>query len=312
MNRHNTLSNAFTLLEVVFAIVILGIVASISSQMIVQVYQSYIMQKSVHNASIKTELAINQLANRLTYRIDRSMLARKLNQTGLTSNDVYPAAEVPISEVNNYPILEWIGYDGDSLEAPETPAWSGYCDLGRSSFASLITPGSDVSDLSKFTYYGNSRAVVFTGLPAYRMNPTPASGYYKAQCMYQQNGCIFPVSSSGTDTLTFTTGKGDRVANDMRYTEFYRLAASAFAVVPTNPHAINNVNVWDLELHYGYQPWNGDNYLTNANNRATLLRNVSVFRFGKEANSIRIKLCVVEPTAIGDQISICKEKAVIR
>ena len=310
MNRLNTIRSAFTLLEVVFAIVILGIVASISSQMIVQVYQSYIMQKTVHNASIKTELAINQLANRLTYRINRSMLARRIGGTTNTPADVYPAAYVPLAQVNNYPILEWLGYDADSLEAPATPAWNGYCDLGRSSYATLVTPGSDVSRLSNFTYYGNSRAVVFAGHPDYRMTTSPTSGHYRAQCMYQTNGCIFPVNATAPDQLTFAGG--DRVPNDMRYTEFYRLATSAFAVAPTNTHTINGVNVWDLNLHYGYQPWNGDNYLTNANNRSTLLRNVSVFRFRKELNSIRIKLCVIEPTAFGDQISICKEKAVIR
>ena len=312
MALHHTTHRAFTLIEVVFAIVILGIVASLSSRMIVQVYQSYIMQKTVHNASIKTELAINQLANRLTYRIDRSMLARKPGQTGTaTPGDVYPAGQVPIGNVNDYPILEWIGYDLDSLEAPATPAWNGYCDLVRSSYTSLITPGSNVGQLSKFSYYGNSHAVVFAGNSDYRMTPTPASGHYQAQCMYQTNGCIFPVTTAGTDRFDFVNGKGDRVAGDMRYTEFYRLAASAFAVVPDDaPHQVGNVDTWDLHLHYDYHPWDGENYLDGK--QSMLLRNVSVFRFRKEANSIRIKLCVVEPTAIGDQISICKEKAVIR
>ena len=60
----------FTFVELIFVIIILGIISSIGSSAIVQTYQSYIMQRSVHSASINTELAINQLANRLTYRMD--------------------------------------------------------------------------------------------------------------------------------------------------------------------------------------------------------------------------------------------------
>jgi len=70
---------AFSMLELVFVIAILGIVASISSSVIVQVYESYIMQRAVHNASIDTELAINQITNRLTYRIDKKTFTPKLS-----------------------------------------------------------------------------------------------------------------------------------------------------------------------------------------------------------------------------------------
>ena len=54
--------SAFSMIEVVFVIVVLGIVASIGSQIIVQVYESYIMQRAMHRTSIKTELAITQLS----------------------------------------------------------------------------------------------------------------------------------------------------------------------------------------------------------------------------------------------------------
>lgn len=296
---------AFTLLELIFVIVILGIVASISSQMIVQVYESYIMQKSIHNAGIKTELAINQLANRLTYRIDRSMQARNP-----TNGTALPAAEVPIADVNDYTALEWISYDSDSYEATAAPAWSGYADLAQSTFAALATPGSATGQLANYGHYGNSRAIVFAGDPRYRTDGNgPGNGTYQAACMYQPNGCIFKVAANGNGSLNFAANAARQTPN-MEYTEFYRLAASAFAVVPTNPHTINTVNVWDLRLYYGYQPWDGDTYLQGQN--SILLRNVSVFRFKKEVNSIRIKLCTVEPTAIGDQIALCKEKAVIR
>jgi len=48
---------AFSIIEIVFVIVILGIVASIASDIIVQVYDSYIVQRAVYRVNYKTELA---------------------------------------------------------------------------------------------------------------------------------------------------------------------------------------------------------------------------------------------------------------
>jgi prepilin-type N-terminal cleavage/methylation domain-containing protein len=311
------LRHGFTMLEIVFAITILGIVGSISSKIIVQVYSAYLQQRTVHNASIKTELAINQLANRLTYRIDRSVVARQPGQTGNTyATDLYPLREVPNSAMNSHRILEWIGYDNDSFSTDNTPAWSGYCDIDASTFANLNTPGSSggtaLAEIE--TYYGAAHAaIVFAGYEDYR---TDAGGTYTANCMYSANGCIFPVNDPAAGLATFTGG-GNRAANKMIYTEFYRLAVSAFSVVPVPVPAarvIPGVTTWDLHLHYGYQPWENEHYMSNQNNDSVLLRNVSVFRFIKETNNIRIKLCVVEQVGQGanDHYSVCKEKAVIR
>jgi type II secretory pathway pseudopilin PulG len=321
---HYRLRVAFTMVELVFAIMILGIVASISSEIILQVYSAYLQQRTVHNASLKTELAISQLANRLTYRINRSVIARKSGNLGNTfASDIYPLREVPTAASNTHTILEWIGYDNDTFSTSNTPAWSGYCnvDVGASSFATLSTPGSygDTDGaLSKIlAYYGaGNGAIAFAGHEDYRTDGGGAyGGTYSAICMFDTagKGCMFPVSNLGSDTATFT-GASDRQGGRMIYTEFYRYAVSAFAVVPTNKHKINNVDVWDLHLRYGYQPWEGENYTSNANNDSILLRNVSVFRFIKETNNIRIKLCVVEQVGNGtsEHFSVCKEKAVIR
>ena len=111
--------------------------------------------------------------------------------------------------------------------------------------------------------------------------------------------------------MTFAAG-GNRQPGRMIYTEFYRYALSAFAVVPEDKHKVGNVDVWNLKLYYGYQPWEGENYSDGKS--SILLRNVSVFRFIKETNNIRIKLCAVEQVGQGstEHFSACKEKAVIR
>ncbi|MCF6244242.1 MAG: type II secretion system GspH family protein [Sulfurovum sp.] len=320
MSYFYKLQKAFTLLEVIFVIIILGIVSSIGSSAIVQVYESYLMQRSVHNASINTELAINQLANRLTYRMDLSLLARKPGQTGnVQGADFYPARSVPLDKRNEFTALEWITYDSDSFEAYSWPKWSGYCDLEspNTNFTQIDSVGSN--------HYYNTKKIIKhytetsdgTGGAIRFMTSNYDSNIsksYSSACLYggSASGCLFPVSFNGNNNLfTFSTANaGDRTAGEMVYSEFYQYATSAFAVVPENETTINGLKVYDLNFYYAYQPWQDENYKDGK--KSTLLKNVSVFRFRKEENSIRIKLCVIERISESDEISICKEKAVIR
>jgi prepilin-type N-terminal cleavage/methylation domain-containing protein len=307
------LKKAFTMLELIFVIIILGIVASIGSELIVKVYESHIIQKTTHKASIKSELAINQIANRLLYRIDKSLLARIPGQLGTASpTDVYPVNQVPLSDVNNYIALEWIALENDGLTQTNQPAWSGFADLASSTYSSVITTGSTLTnETTILNNLAGGTTSATTDRPAIIFNTDRYrnSINYDPLCMYVNNGCIFPVAI-GTDTnLTFAAG-GDRVAGDMVYSEFYTLTASAYAIVPENNTTVNGVTTWDLVLYSNYQPWLGENY-TNGNS-SVLARNVSVFRFKQEVNSVRVKLCTVARLNETDQISTCKEKAVIR
>lgn len=306
---------AFTMIELIFVIIILGIVASIGSQIIVQVYESYIIQKATHNASIKSELAINQIANRLLYRIDKSLIARIPGRTGTVKvTDVYPVNEVPLigaSNVNTYTALEWIASENDGFNQSLQPAWSGFVDLNQSTFSSFITTGSKLTNES--TILANLSGTVAASTPAIIFN----TAYYKTPTveydtlsMYRTNGSIFPVTINNDTNLSFTGG-GDRTSGQMVYSELYTLAASAYAIVPENNTTINGIQVWDLALYSNYQPWlAGQNYLQGS--RSVLAKNVSVFRFKQEVNSIRIKLCTVARLSDIEQISTCKEKAVIR
>ena len=56
MYTKQTFKPAFSLLELVFVIVILGIVASLGSELIAKIYESYVLQRAQHRSSIKTEL----------------------------------------------------------------------------------------------------------------------------------------------------------------------------------------------------------------------------------------------------------------
>jgi len=282
--------SAFSMLELIFVIVILGIVASIGASAIANVYESYIIQRAVHRASGKCELAAMQIANRLTYRISSSVIGKK-------SSGYLPLNQVPDG---SYTTLEWISYDNDSFSAQSTPGWSGYCDVNdtvNTTRTSMSTPGSSlgttnaiIGKLSNSTKGIGNAAIVFAG---HEYSPTKN---YSAGCMgFTDNTCISPVSAGAGTSITIA----DNNAKVM--TDQYKLAWTAYALVP-----VGNT----LTLRYNYQPWDGTQ--SGAGSSSVIVDNFVSFRFKGDGDTIRFKLCIEEPIASDENVTICKEKAVIR
>jgi Tfp pilus assembly protein PilE len=290
------------MLELVFVIVILGIVASIGAEIITQVYESYIVQRATHRSSVKTELAATQIANRLTYAIPGTVIGRtsQIDPTYRAIDDL---------DAETYKIMQWIGYDADSFGAHTTtsrrPGWSGLCDIDDCNVTSIATPGSQlelsetiINNLSNDTRGLADAALLF----ASTYNPTNIS--YGAD-----SSGLSSVASGAGETITL-----DAAATTRNISELYKLSWSSYAVVPvqrdgtvcTDPAT----QVCDLHLRYNFQPWNGGSY-TNASS-IVLLRNVTVFRFTGSGNTIRFKICQRENIGDGFNINTCKEKAVIR
>ncbi len=304
--------SAFTMLELVFVIVILGIVASIGSQIIVQVYESYLVQRAVHRSTIKTELVAVQLANRLAYSVPGTVIGR--NDDNITFdalNNIVVGADRTI--------LEWIGSDEDSFGSIDAgagtgltrrPIWSGYCDVDDPSntITSLSTPGSRLSDLSTIIGSLSSSTITDAAIlfpDTYDVNTIGYAGGVN-------NFNINPVAGQTSDTkLTLDVHQATRVIK-----EHYKLAWTAYAVVPTPVTDVvargfqAGETLWDLTFYYDYQPWDGENYGNGSSQ--ILLRNVSVFNFTGAGDTIRFKICQRENVGGTFSINSCKEKAVIR
>ena len=305
------MKKAFSMVELVFVIVVLGIVASIGASIIAKTYETYIVQKATYNASMKTELAALQIAQRLSYSIPWSIVVKQddnVTYKRLSKLEAGDAGE-------DYITLEWIGIDNDSFSASTPPSWSGYCDINTSTTTQCETQGSKLSDadtiisnLSGGTVSfvaGNSPAIFFkTGFFA---NGIP----YAPECVGlvdTNTSCTIPAGRAGDTTLILGGGNKYRA-------EHYALSWSAYAIVPGAEKDINSDgkldDVRDLYLHYNYQPWETENY-TNNGTSSLLINNVSVFKMNAFANTVRFKLCIKQ--FVGDDlpITICKEKAVVR
>jgi len=297
---------AFSLIEVIFVLVILGIVASISSQIIVQVYENYIVQKAVYKVNTKTELAITQIVNRLNYQVENSALARDLKD----STNWVKLEDLNLVNDENLTVLEWIGYDNDSFSAAETPYWSGVANYTTATNATIVTPGSSLNNVDTIIKNLSNNKVGLNGTVQHpALIFAPITGGIETQdpsCMGlidNNTTCIFPVSENNGTSFTFENLQASTV------TERYKLVWSAYSLVPKEN---KTTHLYDLYLHSNYQPWEGEKYNDSNTLKKLLISNVSTFKFTKNGGILQIKLCATENIGQDYNISTCKEKAIIR
>ena len=313
------------MLELIMVIVTLGIVSSIGSSIIANIYEQYLLQRATHKATLKTELAAQQISNYLSYRIHGTTLAR--NPADLTDNllvtDNTNASDIIHTQ------LEWIGSNNEGFSSSLLPGWNGFADINASSQAGIITPGSNLtlantilSNLSKDSsgasrvslsgarnpaiFFRDRRYTVDTGKITLQLyNPLSCMGMTSAN-----SSCISAVGSSAAETLSFNTASA--AVADKLLVEHYKLAMSAYSICP-KPRGDNN---YDLILYHNYQPWEGErldgtNCSSSVGESATIIKNVTVFKFAESGNTLRFKLCAQENIGAEFNITICKEKAII-
>jgi prepilin-type N-terminal cleavage/methylation domain-containing protein len=342
---------AFSLIEVIFVLVILGIVSSIGSSVIVRVYESYIIQNALYKVNIKTELVANQIVNRLSYAIPNSTISKVTKENGSwnlgfrnstgDSNNSETAEEgenwLPLNEIipgtSNFTTIEWIGYDNDSFSVTNNPAWSGVAnyDANTTSVNQLDTPASNLNLVSTIISNLSNNQVDLnntTDSPAIffqeKNNFYYGNKEYNPNCMGLINKnpapCAFKVEKLDKDTFIFPDIKPKII------TESYKLAWSAYALV-TEPHKDKDGNkksdidsdgkndLWDLYLYYNYQPWEivgGVNEIYTDGKKSLLMKNISTFKFTKKGGIIQFKLCASSKIGQKHYITTCKEKAVLR
>ena len=264
---------AYSMLELVFVIVILGIVASIGSEIVVKVYESYIVQRAQHRATLKTDLAATQIANRLASAIPGTVVRRNALSAGVIEG-INDFMSLP---GESYIALQWVGSDTDSFNYQNStnPGWSGFCDINASSTNQIITPGSDLAFINS-TIKPNM-GITTTG----------------------QFAVYFPYDT----TAYYGSGTGETITLDNNTThvvERYDIALTSYALVvdQTDGH---------LYLYYNFDPTRA---IAIQGQRSLLMENISTFKFKGGGRTIRFKICKQEPISADVNITACKEKAV--
>ena len=310
------MKRAFTLLELIIVIVILGIIAMMSFNAMMNIYSNYFQTRTVNELETQTEIALEQISKRLEHRIKPSVIARKPSGGFLPLND---------SRVNlnsGYEILEFIPYAyeifNDVPSGNKAGRYSGYVDLAKSSPATgLISPGSNFSTEVVETIKDltcredtNATCVDFKNKDG-GVVAIFSDVYYNVQSSFGYSNGTVPVSldiakvgvkSTDGNTLEISGFGGKQIS------EQYHLAYTANAIVPeqsADPKDTAN-GVFDLNLYYDYRPWMGEKYKQNGE-KATLAKNVTRFVFTEKNGVIVLKLCM---RAKNSEITICKSKAV--
>ncbi len=270
---------AFTLIELIFVIIIFGILSSFGAELLYKVYENYVYSNTFNRLENQSEVAVKQIANRLQYRIKDSTISRN----SLNDANIEPIG----SNSGDENVLEWIGTDIDGWR---TSNWSGFVDLQASTATSLNTPatnaGFNVTGWGLF-FIGsnvdlNSSAFGWDG-----SNLTAAAPSTIAMKVVDFNG----------NTITLTSG-GSFAGSDVY--EYYQLAQTAYAV---------SLEGTSLYLYDGYRPWLGQQ--ANANNRILIMEDVKSFKFTSMGDILVIQVCVSDGNVTGvGEYAVCKEKVV--
>jgi len=292
------IKKAFTMIELIFVIVIMGILAKFGFEFLAQSYNTFIFSKINNDLQARSNHTAEFIAKRLEARNVPSTIKR------ISSTNAFVRAPEIVPNPHEYNILEWIGYDIDGFRGTDSPLWSGIIDLDEilTTSTQLTSPETNttaVSDLISILSYGNSNisdaAIIFNEANHNRNS----FGWDGGTVLNDQSQSMHPVTSSALNT--FTTGNGVNFSGVTVYNR-YMLAWTAYAVV-------HDPTTKELFFHYDYQPWHGEAY--GDGKSQLLMQNVSEFRI-KPSNDGRlfsIKVCV-DSNLTNEEYSLCKEKTI--
>ena len=296
MNNINR--KAFTMLELIFVIVIMGIIGKFGVEFIAQAYKSFIFSKINNELQSNSASAIEFIAKRLEYRIKNSTITRNLG-AGTWTFLVSSADE-------NATVLEWIGADIDGFRATTTPNWSGVIDLNASNGTTLVSPATITANTNalintlSYTNSGIANAAVYFMNQSYMIGTWGYNGN-----LADQNDTIHPITSSGANVAWFLPDTGANNFTGIDVFEYYKLAWSAYAVVLEDYNTTTNIG--NLVFYYDYQPWEGESYINGKS--AVIMENINSFRFRPVGSLLKIQVCA-KSDLTNEEYAICKEKTI--
>ncbi|NPA88352.1 prepilin-type N-terminal cleavage/methylation domain-containing protein [Caminibacter pacificus] len=331
------MKKAFTLIEILVVLIIVGILATITTQIIYKVYQNYYISRALNKLSFKTDIVLNMIASKMTQRVPNSTIAVECNATngGCANGNVLSYKSVSLvtpADAYKYPVLEWLAKDVyskrgiyDDAKGYIVPGWAGFVDLintvdlGNDEY-NISMPFSNFNIVENMdsnwtaqwgvstggsVFAGKYEVLIFSGADDRGdfSEVNSSYGYYNGPA---QN--VFQVKSFKVDeNKTVADVKAISTSNSTMVFEGFYLVNSAMAIVPVyNP----DTKDFNLTLRQNYYPWNSETYV---NGNSTLIStHVTQFRFREQNGIMRIYICISDPKVkAGDEkITICKEKVV--
>lgn len=280
------MKRGFTLIELVFVIVVLGIISMFGADLYTKIYKSYVHVRAVNQLEARTQNAMMLITNRLEDRIKSSTIGRDL-----AVNDF-----VPISDLTDprFDILEWIGQSVETRNINQrNPGWSGFMSMSqlrdstwkadadkgdagyiadtRAAF-NMVSLGSNfpqvariVGNLRATTYNRpstNTQVAVIFRVVTNDASPTSVGigfGYDRAVRADGRNRVLIAVgtpSDAGSGSMEGETIAINQYpfnpnnANSQEFSEQYYIAHSAYAIVPANVVTYTKDNAGNLSKNF--------------------------------------------------------------
>lgn len=295
-NKHK----AFTMLELIFVLVIMGILAKFGVEFIAQAYRSFIFSKINNDLQSKSASAVEFISKRLEYRIKASVISRNT-----ITNTVNYINDVGLSD-DNATVLEWIATDIDGFRGNSKSLWSGVIDLNSSTANRIISPASDLNStsmqinvLSNGQASVNNSAIYFIG----SFLTTNPWGYNGA--INDQNQTLHPIQSGANIDEIWPRNLLPNFSGKEIF-EYYKLSWTAYAVELGDYN--DTTKIGNLYFYYNYRPWNGETYAANGT-KVLLAKGINTFRYRSAGSLIKIQVCA-KSDLTGEEYALCKEKTV--
>ena len=278
---------AFTLIELLFVIVIMGIVGGIALETVRQYYEGIYRTQAYTQRVNEADHILEQLSKYFENAIDYSIvnMDEDAADTALVGNCVGDPEEETESAAHDYTVV-MLGVDTDSLRTIGMPGWSEKAnstfngtsltpsDANLSLANQMITSFYPASNLANSAIY-NHQNILDTCDDFYALN---GSAYYTITGF-----------NSTTNTLSLTNNAGSAIIDEKDRSRKYLLRTGyAFRVLDTG----------EFVMFSNFRPWKGENYNTGFRNR--LGQNVASFyadfnntnSFSDRGSIWRLKVCM--------------------
>jgi prepilin-type N-terminal cleavage/methylation domain-containing protein len=301
---------AFTLVEMIISIVILGILSAGTFVSIKHLYLRVAKSKAMSDLSSDSQTVVDQISALLYDRVPSSVIGSNNANGSFTS--IYAIN-------NNFTILEWIGTASEALRAGQ---YSGFVDLDDSNRTSRTLATDDFNETginqilsdkfgSGYTVENNT-SIIFAGAFDNGLigDVNSSFGWHGST-----HNLIYDINGTTSNSISLAT-RPDEI-----YEKFY-LVDSAYAIARkadinftctsvdtrTNANDINDTNN-TLYLFYNYRPWKNETF---CNGNVTILsQDAKGFEVGIINDSIYFNLTLQRHIRGSDNnVTISKQKVV--
>jgi len=293
----------FTLFELIIVMVLLGIVGTMSTDIISLTYRNYVYQKEVADLQSRSKQLLDQISGYLDRAVKPSIARfdgthQSIWGLGVTDADGATGA-------GNY--LEWIGKDTESMRGvwDDTlkrvyPGYSGLANVRDSGGMQIVTTDCNLSFIK--TIQKDITGVVD---PLDGTNGNPRSALYfvyaNSDGDVSQRFWVNPTSLFGIAALDEVNGIITLQNQPNEIGEQYYLTYTAYGI-----HLEPDGTMY---LLWNFRPWNGENVTRGA--ALKLMENVVSFEYWSESDDtiLRLKVCLRDTNS---EIVYCKEAVVLR